>query len=168
MSLKSNCFLSHQCRKPGCNLRHTLISITRLCESEVPAIKYLVRQRTLSTLAEKSKLLNKYQILLRVFDENSWKLDVNIRLLGHLQSQTKIVRTLLTKCCFFSFSCFPPSLSKLFFFLQFGHQILYTNIEGTRRPQSVTTILTETVVLCKHLLAAVLKPSHIPLCFNPL
>ena len=36
---KSNCFLSHQCRKPGCNLRHTLISITRLCESEVPAIK---------------------------------------------------------------------------------------------------------------------------------
>ena len=39
MSLKSNCFLSHQCRKPGCNLRHTLISITRLCESEVPAIK---------------------------------------------------------------------------------------------------------------------------------
>ena len=49
---------------------------------------------TLSTLAEKSKLLNKYQILLREFDENSWKLDVNIRLPGHLQSQTKIVRTL--------------------------------------------------------------------------
>ena len=30
---------------------------------------------------------------------------------------------------------------------RFGRQILYTNIEGTRRPQSVPTILTETVFL---------------------
>ena len=29
---------------------------------------------------------------------------------------------------------------------RFGHHILYTNIEGTRRPQSVPTILTETIV----------------------
>ena len=44
---------------------------------------------------------------------------------------------------FFPFSCSPhPSQSCL---SQFGHQILYTNIEGTRRPQSVPTILTETV-----------------------
>ena len=54
------------------------------------------------------------------------------------QSQTKIVGTL-----FFPFSCSPrPSQSCL---SRFGHQILYTNIEGTRRPQSVPTILTETV-----------------------
>ena len=45
---------------------------------------------------------------------------------------------------FFPFSCSPrPSQSCL---SRFGHQILYTNIEGTRRPQSVPTILTETVV----------------------
>ena len=37
---------------------------------------------TLSTSAEKSKFLNKYQIFLKEFDENSWKLDVNIRLPG--------------------------------------------------------------------------------------
>ena len=44
---------------------------------------------------------------------------------------------------FFPFSCSPcPSQSCL---SRFGHQILYTNIEGTRRPQSVPTILTETV-----------------------
>ena len=50
----------------------------------------------------------------------------------------------LTKRCFFPFSCSPrPSQSCL---SRFGHQILYTNIEGTRRPQSVPTILTETVV----------------------
>ena len=50
-------------------------------------------------------------------------------------------------------SCSPhPSQSCL---SRFGHQILYTNIEGTRRPQSVPTILTETVVLCKHLPSAV-------------
>ena len=30
---------------------------------------------------------------------------------------------------------------------RFGRQILYTNNEGTRRPQSVPTILTETVAL---------------------
>ena len=43
----------------------------------------------------------------------------------------------------FPFSCSPrPSQSCL---SRFGHQILYTNIEGTRRPQSVPTILTETV-----------------------
>ena len=43
----------------------------------------------------------------------------------------------------FSCSCSPrPSQSCL---SRFGHQILYTNIEGTRRPQSVPTILTETV-----------------------
>ena len=53
----------------------------------------------------------------------------------------------LTKRFFFSFSCSPrPSQSCL---PRFGHQILYTNIEGTMRPQSVPTILTETVVLCK-------------------
>ena len=44
---------------------------------------------------------------------------------------------------FFPFSCSPrPSQSCL---SRFGHQILYTNIEGTRRTQSVPTILTETV-----------------------
>ena len=46
---------------------------------------------------------------------------------------------------FFSFSFFPrPSQSCL---SGFGHQILYTNIEGSRRPQSVPTILTETVAI---------------------
>ena len=45
---------------------------------------------------------------------------------------------------FFPFSCSPrPSQSCL---SRFGPQILYTNIEGTRRPQSVPTILSETVV----------------------
>ena len=44
----------------------------------------------------------------------------------------------------FPFSCsLRPSQSCL---LRFGHQFLYTNIEGTRRPQSVPTILTETVL----------------------
>ena len=44
---------------------------------------------------------------------------------------------------FSPFSCsLRPSQSCL---SQFGHQILYTNIEGTRRPQSVPTIMTETV-----------------------
>ena len=44
---------------------------------------------------------------------------------------------------FFPFLCSPrPYQSCL---SRFGHQILYTNIEGTRRPQSVPTILTETV-----------------------
>ena len=33
--------------------------------------KYLVQQRILSTLAQKSKLLNKHQISLREFNENS-------------------------------------------------------------------------------------------------
>ena len=46
---------------------------------------------------------------------------------------------------FSPFSCSPrPSQSCL---SQFGHQILYTNIEGTRRPQSVPTILIETVAM---------------------
>ena len=45
---------------------------------------------------------------------------------------------------FFSFSWSPrPSQSCSW---RFGHQILYTNTEGTRRPQSVPTILTETAV----------------------
>ena len=51
----------------------------------------------------------------------------------------------LSQTLFFPFSCSPrPSQSCL---SRFGHQILYTNIEGTRRPQSVPTILTETVFL---------------------
>ena len=59
-----------------------------------------------------------------------------------LQSQTKIVETLQPNAVF-PFSCLPrPSQSCL---SRFGHQISYTNIEGTRRPQSVPTILTETV-----------------------
>ena len=49
----------------------------------------------------------------------------------------------LAKRCIFPFSGSPrPSQSCL---SRFGHQILYTNIEGTRRPQRVPTILTETV-----------------------
>ena len=67
--------------------------------------------------------VNKTPLCATVSDKNSWDT--------------------LTKCCFFSFSCSPcPSQSCL---SRFGHQILYTNIEGTRRPQSVPTILTETV-----------------------
>ena len=47
--------------------------------------------------------------------------------------------------------CFLPSRAPLVplkvVYRPFGHQILHTNIEGTRRPQSVPTILTETVGL---------------------
>ena len=60
------------------------------------------------------------------------------------QSQTKIVGH-FNQTLFFSFSC-SPCLSQSCL-SWFGHQILYTNIEGTRRPQSVPTILTETVAL---------------------
>ena len=43
---------------------------------------------------------------------------------------------------FFPFPCFPfPSQCCL---LRFSHQIVYTNIEGTRRNKNVPTILTET------------------------
>jgi len=77
-------------------LEHIRISNPRAWQSEIllgrslcfsqksKLIKYLLQQRTLSTLAQKSKLLNKNQIFLREFDENSWKLDINIRLLSDL------------------------------------------------------------------------------------
>ena len=51
---------------------------------------------------------------------------------------------LLNQTLFFSFSC-SPCLSQSCL-SRFGHQTLYTNIEGTRRHKSVPTILTETVV----------------------
>ena len=50
----------------------------------------------------------------------------------------------LTKRCFFPSRA--PLVPLKVVLSQFGHQILYTNIEGTRRAQSVPTILTETVV----------------------
>ena len=57
---------------------------------------------------------------------------------------------------FFSFSCSPrPSQSCSG---RFGHQILYANIEGTRRPQSVPTILTVTV---GHLLSTIWRTLRI-------
>ena len=46
---------------------------------------------------------------------------------------------------FFAFPCFPfPSQHCL---LRFSDQIVYTNIEGTRRHKNVPTILTETVAI---------------------
>ena len=37
-----------------------------------------------------SKFLHKYQIFLKEFDENSWKLDVNIRLLGNSSNRRNL------------------------------------------------------------------------------
>ena len=64
-----------------------------------------------------------------------------VEILYKPQSRTKIVGTLDAKA-FFPFPCFPfPSQCCL---LWFSHQIVYTNIEGTRRHKNVPTILTET------------------------
>ena len=61
----------------------------------------------------------------------------------NLQSQIKIAGTLIANAVFFPFLSFPfPSQCCL---LRFSHQIVYTNIEGTRRLKSVPTILTKTV-----------------------
>ena len=75
-------------------------------------------------------------------------LQINLRICQHAFKflpdtvSAKNSRDTLTKR-WFSFSSSPrPSQSCL---SRFGHQILYTNIEGTRRPQSVPAILTETV-----------------------
>ena len=68
---------------------------------------------------------------------------------------------------FFPFSCSPrPSQSCL---SRFGHQILYTNIEETRRPQSVPTILTETVVYMRFDVSSSLQNFKKPLVdiFSP-
>ena len=59
------------------------------------------------------------------------------------QSQTKIVGTLKPSAVFFPSRAHLVPLKVVY--RGFGHQILYTNIEGTRRPQSVPTILTDTV-----------------------
>ena len=61
----------------------------------------------------------------------------------YLQSQTKIVGTLVQNPFFFVLVLLL-SLSK--WFIAVSHQTLCTNIEGTRRHKSVPTIMTETVV----------------------
>ena len=74
-------------------------------------------------------------------------LQINLRICQH--AFKFLPDTVSDKTPFFPFSCSPrPSQSCL---LRFGHQILYTNIEGTRRPQSVPTILTETVASTRFL-----------------